>query len=130
VIKVIRGIDGILLGSENAEKLAEFYREIVGLKQEMEFEMGDAGEKGFSFDLGGVSFVILDHSSVKGKNKGPERFMVNFEVSDLEREVNRLKNAKVKIEQEIYHVEGYGLVATLEDPDGNFFQMVQVKASN
>ncbi len=127
---MIKGIDGILLGSSNATKLADFYRDVVGLKQAMEFEMGEKNEKGFSFEIGGTSLVILDHSKVKGKNTNPERFMINFEVGDIEKEVARMDRAKVKKQQDIYHVEGYGLIATFIDPDGNFFQLVQVKAAN
>lgn len=127
---MIRGIESILLSSENAAQLAEFYRDVVGLDQADEFEMGENGEKAFSFNTKPVGFVIMDHSEVKGKNKGPERIIINFEVSDIEKEVSRLKKAKVKVKQDIYHIEGYGMIATLEDPDGNFFQVVQIRASN
>ena len=128
---MIKGIEGILLGSTNATKLAKFYREVVGLKQTMEFEMGEKNEKGFAFEFGsGSGLYINDHSKVKGKNKNPERLILNFEVGDIEKEVKRLKKEKVRVKQDIYHLEGYGYIATFVDPDGNFFQLVQVKASN
>jgi predicted enzyme related to lactoylglutathione lyase len=127
---MIRGIDTIMLGSENAEKLAEFYREVVGLKQTEELEMGENEEKGYLFEVGEVTLSILDHSEVKGKNKNPERIFINFEVDDIEKEVERLQNENVEVKQDIYHVEGYGLIATFIDPDGNFFQLVQVRATN
>ncbi len=127
---MVKGVEAVLLGSENATKLAEFYREVVGLKQTMEFEMGGKGEKVFAFEMKGASLYINDHSEVKGKNMNPERLIINLEVDDIENETKRLKRAKVKVEQDIYHIEGYGLVATFVDVDGNFFQLVQVKASN
>ncbi|HVZ12588.1 MAG TPA: VOC family protein [Patescibacteria group bacterium] len=127
---MIKGIDSILIGSSNAAKLAEFYREVVGLKQTMEFEMGENGESGFSFQVGDQSLAILDHSEVVGKNKAPGRLIINFEVSDIEKEVARLERQDVKKQQDIYHVEGYGLIATFIDPDGNYFQVVQIKAAN
>ncbi len=127
---MIRGIESILLNSAGAEKLAKFYKDIVGLKQTGEFEMGDGGEKAIMFELGDVTLAILDHSKVKGKNKTPERFIINFEVSDIEKEFKRLTKAGVKVQQDIYHVEGYGLIATFIDPEGNFFQTVQIKATN
>lgn len=127
---MIKGVESILLGTSNATKLAKFYRETVGLKQTMEMEMGDGGEKVFGFEFGKVSFVVMDHSDVKGENKNPERIILNFEVDDIEKEVKRMDGKKVKKQQDIYHVEGYGLVATFIDPDGNFFQLVQIKASN
>jgi predicted enzyme related to lactoylglutathione lyase len=127
---MIRGIDSILVGSANAEKLAKFYHDVVGLKAMEEFEMGEDDEKGFNFQLKNIAFTIMDHSQVKGKNTGPERILINFEVDDIEKEAARLKNAKVKVKQDIYHLEGYGYIATFIDPDGNFFQLVQVRAAN
>lgn len=126
---MIRGLEAVLLSTESAKKLAKFYREVVGLKQGIVMELGDKGEEGYEFSLKGANLYILDHSKVKGKNKQPERVMFNLEVSDIEKEVKRLKKAKVKPTQDIYHVEGYGLIATFEDPDGNYFQLVQVRAS-
>ena len=29
-----------------------------------------------------------------------------------------------------YHEEGYGYIATFADPDGNYFQLVQIRAKN
>ena len=55
--------------------------------------------------------------------------MINFEVDKIEPEVERVKKAGAKLIQEIYHVESYGYIATFEDIDGNYFQLVQVQAS-
>jgi predicted enzyme related to lactoylglutathione lyase len=55
--------------------------------------------------------------------------MFNLEVDDIEKEVKRLKKAKVKVIADTYHVPDYGLIATFQDPDGNYFQFVQVRAS-
>ncbi|OGD88260.1 hypothetical protein A3D81_03140 [Candidatus Curtissbacteria bacterium RIFCSPHIGHO2_02_FULL_40_17] len=126
---MIKGLEAVLLSSENAANLAEFYREKVGLKQGEEMEIGDKGEKGFDFQLEGANLYILDHSDVKGKSKEPARVMFNLEVDDIEKEVKRLKDEGVKAVADIYHVEGYGLIATFEDPDANYFQFVQVRAS-
>jgi predicted enzyme related to lactoylglutathione lyase len=128
---MIKGIEGILLGSSNAKKLADFYEKTVGLTLTNEFEMGEDNEQGFEFaSKNGPGLYIMDHSEVKGKNAGPERLILNFEVDDIEKEVARLKKENVKVKQDIYHLEGYGYIATFVDPDGNFFQLVQVRASN
>jgi predicted enzyme related to lactoylglutathione lyase len=127
---MIKGLEAILIGSENATKLAKFYREVVGLKQTMSFEMGEKGESGYNFDLKGANLYILDHSKVKGKSREPERVMFNLEVDDIEKEVERLKKAKVTLVQDIYHVQDYGRIATFEDIDGNYFQLVQVRELN
>lgn len=123
-------MEAVNLFTENAKKLAKFYQDKVGLKATFEGEIGEKGEKAYEFGLkGGSNLYIIDHSKVKGKNKQPERIVINLEVDDIEKEVKRLKKAGVKVVQDIYHVEGYGLIATFEDVDGNYFQLVQVRPS-
>jgi len=127
---VIKGIEAVLLSSENAATLAKFYEEKVGLKVNEEMEIGEKGEKGYDISFGsGAGLYIMDHSDIKGENKQGARVMFNLEVDDIEKEVERIKKAGVKVKQDIYHVEGYGLIATFEDIDGNYFQFVQVRAS-
>ena len=126
---MIKALEAVLIGSEDAGKLAKFYKETVGLKQTMEMELGEEGQKGYDFELEGANLYILDHSDVKGKSGDPSRVMFNLEVDDIEKETKRLKDAGVKMVQDVYHVEGYGLITTFQDPDGNYFQFVQVRAS-
>lgn len=124
---MIRKIEAVLLASPDAKKLAAFYRTKVGVKFGFEAEMGE-GDQVFGASWKGSSdFVVLDHSKVKGKNKQPERYMLNFEVDDIEKEFAKLKKNKVKVIAPIYHIEDYGHVATFEDIDGNYFQFVQVR---
>ena len=124
---MIKSLDGVLLSSEDSQKLADFYKEKVGLKCTMEFEMGDKGEKGFAFE--DVKLYINQHSEVHGKAKEPERYILNLETDDIEKEVARLDKEEIKKIKDIYHVEGYGLIATFEDVDGNYFQVVQIRAN-
>lgn len=126
---MIKGVDSVLISSENPKALADFYKNTVGLNQTDEFEYGEKGEAGFMFKVGRSGLTILPHDQVKGKNPNPARIMLNIEVDDEEAEVKRLKDAGVKVVADIYHVEGYGYIATFEDPDGNYFQFVQVRVS-
>ncbi|MCL4366407.1 VOC family protein [Patescibacteria group bacterium] len=127
---MIKGIESITLFSENAEKLADFYKEKVGLNLTMEAEVGEdgGGLYGFEFD-GGPGLYMMNHSKVKGKNKEPERIIFNLEVDDIEAEVKKLDEAGVTKIQDTYHMQEYGYIATFEDIDGNFFQLVQIKPS-
>ena len=52
---------------------------------------------------------------------------VNFEVDDIKKDVKKLEGARVTKIQDIYHVESYGWIATFEDSDGNYFQLVQIR---
>ena len=125
---MIKGIESVTVFSENAKKLADFYSKKVGLKVSMEAEMGEKGEKLFGFEFGSNSgFYVVDHSKVKGKSKNPERLIVNFEVDDIKKDVKKLEGARVTKIQDIYHVESYGWIATFEDSDGNYFQLVQIR---
>ena len=126
---MIRGLEAVILSSENAKALAEFYEKKVGLKMGEEMEIGDKGEKGYDFELSGGNLYILDHSDVKGKSKESSRVMFNLEVDDIEKEAQRLKDEGVKVIADVYHVEEYGLIATFGDLDGNYFQLVQVRAN-
>lgn len=126
---MIKSLESIGLLSENAESLASFYKDKVGLEAGEEGE-GEDGSKMFELKVGGVpGLYVMDHSDVKGKNQDPSRIIFNLEVDDIEKEAKRLDEAGVKKIKDIHHMEGYGLIATFEDVDGNYFQLVQVKAS-
>lgn len=125
---MIKGIESVTIFSEDAKGLAGFYRDMVGLEVTVEAEIGDEGEKMFGFEKGeGSPFYIVDHKGVKGTNKEPERAIINWEVDDIEGDVKKLDSAGVKKIQDIYHMQDYGYISTFEDPDGNYFQLVQVK---
>lgn len=127
---MIDRIDGILLSSHDPKRLSDFYKNTVGLEVEEEFEMED-GSMGFSMALGdGPNLFISSHSEIKGNNTEPSRFMINFEVGDAEKEVARIDEKGAKKIKDTYHIEGYGFVTTYEDPDGNYFQIVQVRPTN
>ncbi len=126
---MIKGIEGILIGSQNAKKLADFYKKKVGLKVTFEAVMGDNNEQVYLFEMKGAGLYINDHSEIKGKSENPNRVIFNLEVDNIENEVKRLGKNKVKKIKDIYHIEGYGKIATFEDVDGNYFQLVQVKES-
>jgi len=127
---VVKGIEGITLFSQSASKLAKFYQQKVGLKVTFEAVMGENDEELYMFEMPkGSAFYIVDHSKVKGKNKTPERTIINFEVGNIKEDVRRLEKAGVKKIQDTYHVEDYGYIATFEDIDGNYFQLVQTKAN-
>lgn len=128
VRRMIHGVESILIGTQNPKKLADFYKNKVGLKLTLEAEMGDDKEGLFGFEMKGCTIYIMHHGKVKGKSKGPDRIIFNLEVDDIKKHVKQLDKARVKKIKDIYHVEDYGYVATFEDIDGNYFQLVKVRA--
>jgi predicted enzyme related to lactoylglutathione lyase len=75
------------------------------------------------FEEGACTLVIGPHSKVHGPNKNPERILFNFETNDVKGEFARMKGLGAKVIAVPYHM-GDGpdfLIATLADPDGNYF---------
>ena len=77
----------------------------------------------------GPAIYVVSSSDVKGKNQSAPRVVPNLEVDDIEKEDKRMKDAGVNAVEDIHHIEGYGLAATYEDADGNYFSFAQVKAA-
>lgn len=125
---MIRGLESITINSAGAKKLADFYKDKVGLKLTMEAEMG-AGQKVFGFDLKKADLYIVGDKRFTAKSQEPGRLLFSLEVDDIEKEIARLEKAGLKTLGEYYHLEGYGFIAPYMDADGNRFRLVQVKES-
>ncbi len=121
---MIKGIEGIIIGSGNADKLADFYKDKVGMKVGFEGVIGDDSNL-YMLEVKGASFTIVDHKESKGKSKDKGRIMFKLQTDDIKKEFAKLKKAKVKVHSPVYMVEDYGYLATFEDPDGNYFQLYQ-----
>src|SRR3989344_6465781 len=104
---MVKNFESVILGSQNATKLADFYKKKVGLKQTWDAVMGKNANV-YGFTIGKMDLVIMDHSEVKGKSKDPSRLMFNLEVDNIEKEFAKLKKAGVKVIAKIYHIEEYG----------------------
>lgn len=108
----------IMIGSHDPKSLAKFYEGVFDKKADWE----DGSWYGFS--VGNTSITIGEHSEVEGKAKEPQRLMLNFETKQVKEEFERIKKVKgVKIIKEPYEMQG-AWIATLADPDGNYFQLM------
>ena len=113
-------LNSFLLYSEEPKKLVDFYRRVLAREPNWQ-------ENGFSgFEVGGCTLIIGLHSEVHGRSKNPERIIFNFETKDVKGEFDRMKGLGAKVIAEPYSMEDGGdhLIATLADPDGNYFQVV------
>jgi predicted enzyme related to lactoylglutathione lyase len=113
-------LNGILIGSENPQRLADYYTKLFG-----EPTWNDGGYVGWQ--VGSGVFAIGPHDQVKGKNPQPGRLMWNIETPDVKSEFDRLTQAGATVVQEPYHPgqdEGEMLICTLSDPDDNYFQLM------
>lgn len=112
--------NSLLLFSEEPKKLVEFYRKVLAREPKWQEEEYNG------FEVGACALVIGPHSKVKGQSKNPERIMFNFETDDVKGEFERMKSLNAKVIAEPYQMgdnQGHW-IATLADPDGNYFQLV------
>ena len=112
--------NSILIGSEDPKRLTDYYTKLFG-KPKME----DSGYAGWQIGSGWLT--VGPHDQVKGKNAQPGRLIVNIESADVKGEFAKLKAAGAKVVREPYRMEGWPpetWVATLADPDENYFQLV------
>lgn len=110
--------NNIMIGTHDPKRLAQFYGEVLDKKPDME----DGSWYGFS--AGSTYLSIGEHSEVKGSAKEPQRIILNFETNEVEKEFERISKVEgVKIVKEPYEMQG-AWIATLADPDGNYFQLM------
>jgi predicted enzyme related to lactoylglutathione lyase len=111
--------NSILIGSADPDRLVEYYTRLFG-----EPGMADGGYTGWQ--LGSGLVTVGPHSEVTGKNQQPGRLIWNIETADVKGEFERMKAAGAIVVREPYGFEGYpdSLIATLADPDDNYFQLM------
>lgn len=112
-------LNSILIGSEDPSRLSSYYTKLFG-EPIME-------QEGFSgWQLGGGWLVVGPHDEVKGTNAQPGRLMWNLQSADVLGDFEKLKGAGATVVREPAHPgdETEGYIATLSDPDGNFFQLM------
>ena len=111
--------NGILIGSEDPQRLTEYYSRLFGKPQ-----WDEGGYTGWMIGSGGVS--IGPHDQVKGRNTQPGRIIWNIESPDVKGDFERFKAAGATVVREPYSFEGApeAWIATFSDPDDNYFQLV------
>lgn len=112
-------LNSVMIGTKQPKVLAAFYEKILGKAAEMVDE--NAGFHGWQ--VGSAYFSILDHSEMGGRSKDPGRVLMNFETQQVKEEFERMKALGATVIREPYQMGG-GWIATLADPDGNYFQLV------
>jgi predicted enzyme related to lactoylglutathione lyase len=114
---------GIMIGSEDSKRLADYYTKVLGTP--------GWDENGFvGWQLGNGYVTVGPHDQVKGKNTVPGRILWNIETSDVKGDFEKFKAAGATVVQEPYKPDGSSematemWVATFSDPDNNYFQLM------
>ena len=112
-------LNSVMIGTKQSQAMVAFYEKVLGKPADMV-----DSENGFwGWQVGSMFLGILEHSEMGGNAKDPGRVMINFETSQVKEEFERIKAAGGAVVRAPYEM-GNGYLATLADPDGNFFQLV------
>jgi predicted enzyme related to lactoylglutathione lyase len=112
-------LNSVMIGTKQPAALAAFYEKVLGKPAEMVDQ-----ENGFwGWQAGSAYLSVLEHSEMGGNTKDPGRVLLNFETPDVKEEFERIKALGGTVIREPYEMGG-GWIATLADPDGNYFQLV------
>lgn len=114
--------NSILIGSEDPQRLTEFYTRVFG-----EPTFAEGGYTGWQ--LGTGFLTVGPHSEVKGRNQEPGRMIWNIESTDVRSDFERMRGAGAEVVAEPYTMgedqpTDDALIATFADPDGNLFQLM------
>lgn len=110
--------NSILIGSDNPERLVEYYNKLFGEG------WSDGGYTGWQIGSGNIS--VGPHSEVHGRNEAPGRIIINLESDDVKADFERFKAAGAIVVVEPYSFDQFPdtWIATFADPDNNYFQLM------
>jgi predicted enzyme related to lactoylglutathione lyase len=112
-------LNSVMFCTRQTSALATFYEKVLGRPADMvDIEYGFYG-----WQMGSTYLSVLEHSEMGGKTKDPGRVMLNFETPQVKEEFERLKALGASVIRAPYEMGG-GWIATLADPDGNYFQLI------
>jgi predicted enzyme related to lactoylglutathione lyase len=112
-------LNSVMIGTKQPKVLSAFYETVIGKPADMVDD-----ENGFyGWQVGSSYLGVLEHSEMGGKTKDPGRVMLNFETNQVQEEFERIKALGAVVIQAPYQM-GDGWIATLADPDGNYFQLI------
>lgn len=112
-------LNSIMIGTTQPKVLSDFYEKVLGRPA----DMADSEHGFFGWAAGSTYFSVLEHSEMGGSAKDPGRVILNFETTQVNEEFERIKALGGTVIRAPYDMGG-GRLATLADPDGNYFQLV------
>jgi predicted enzyme related to lactoylglutathione lyase len=114
-------LNSILIGSEDPQRLADYYTKLFG-----EPSWNEGGYIGWM--IGSGSVTVGPHDQVTGKSLQPGRIIWNIESADLRGDFERFKAAGATVVREPYGMgdapDEQDQIATFADPDDNYFQLM------
>ncbi len=112
-------LNSVMIGTKQLKALAALYEKVIGKPA----DMVDSENGFYGWQVGSAYLSVLEHSEMGGSAKNPGRVMFNFETPQVKEEFERIKALGGMVISAPYEMGG-GWIATLADPDGNYFQLV------
>ena len=111
--------NNILIGTDNPGRLVEYYTKLLG-------EPAYKDESYSSWQVGSGTVSVGAHSEVHGKSAQPGRIIWNIETDDVQGVFAKMKAAGAIVVREPYSFDQFpdSWIATLADPDDNYFQLM------
>lgn len=111
-------LNSVMIGTMQPKVLATFYEKIFDKKPDM------VDGEWYGWQVGAGFLTIGHHSKMEGKTKDAGRMMFNLETEDVQGTFARMETIDdIEIVKKPYEMGGMW-IATLADPDGNFFQLM------
>ena len=112
----VQGIGGFFFRAENPDRLAEWYRDHLGIDpapttMEMTPWISESGTTVFAPFDADTDYFAAEKS-----------FMLNFRVADLDAMIAQLQSEAIEVSHES-QMEGVGRFARIHDPEGNAIEL-------
>ena len=126
-MRMILGIDVVFLHVKDPNRMADWYRETLGI--EIGFQTPDLHWQEFAFpDNRSPTRFGLDTVSVEESTVEMQKVMISFAVSDLEKLIIKLETKGIAFLGDPKIIDaGPTIFATTKDPEGNVIQFSQRK---
>ncbi len=110
-------LNSIMIGTSKVQEMADFYKKVF----DRPADMIDGDWHGWQVGKGFLT--IGAHSEIHGEAQEPQRIIMNYETTEVKEEFERIRALGATVIKEPYDMGG-AWIATLADPDGNYFQLM------
>jgi predicted enzyme related to lactoylglutathione lyase len=120
----VESLSAVLLVSRNAERLAAFYRDVLGVP--LEVEQHDDNERHWGCTLGDLHFAIHPVEDFdEDPSTGVGAIKLAFAVFDVDEVADRIEGNGVGL---IYPPKdlGWCKMTAIRDPDGNYIELTEL----
>lgn len=112
-------VGSILIGSERADELKDWYRKTFDIHEDEDGALA----------FGPIRLFVFPHNEIHGTASEPARIMINIHAEDARALEADLKSRGVRFIRDVSE-EPFGLLGTIADLDGNYLQILQPRSED